>query len=73
MYYNDHNPPHFHAEYGNEFAEYSIDTLSVLEGELSKRAHALVLEWASVHRDELLTNWNNLRNQDSIIKIEPLD
>jgi hypothetical protein len=73
MYYNDHNPPHFYAEYGNEVAEYFIDTLGVLDGSLSKRAHALVLEWAFIHRNELMANWNNLRYQNSISKIEPLE
>ncbi len=46
MYFGDHNPPHFHAEYQGKQAEYSIGTLEVIAGEISKRANALVLEWA---------------------------
>jgi len=44
MYYNDHAPPHFHAEYGEHEALYVIDTFAVLRGNLPRRAHALVIE-----------------------------
>ncbi|MDW8327745.1 MAG: DUF4160 domain-containing protein [Anaerolineales bacterium] len=44
MYYNDHLPAHFHAEYGEHEAVYVIETLETLRGELPRRAHALVLE-----------------------------
>jgi hypothetical protein len=57
MYFKDHNPPHFYAEYQEFKAEYDISTLKILVGELPKRANALVLEWAFEHREELLENW----------------
>ncbi|MCT8342979.1 MULTISPECIES: DUF4160 domain-containing protein [Photorhabdus] len=38
MYYDDHNPPHFHAYYGEHEAIISIETLEVMEGSLPKRA-----------------------------------
>jgi len=47
--------------------------LKILFGSLPKRAHALVLEWASLHRDELMANWNLASAPDSLHKIEPLD
>ena len=50
MYFNDHPPPHFHAYYGEAEAVYTIQTLEVLEGGLPRRAHNLVLEWASASR-----------------------
>ena len=37
MYYNEHNPPHFHARYGDAQVEISIETLSVLAGKLPPR------------------------------------
>ncbi len=46
MYYNDHLPPHFHAEYSGDEAVYSIETLAVLQGQLPRRAHKMVVEWA---------------------------
>ena len=73
MYYNDHLPPHFHAEYGEFEAVYEIDTLDVLRGELPRRAHALVIEWASAHRSELRDNWARARGELPLQDIKPLD
>lgn len=57
MYWREHEPPHFHAHYGEFEALVGIETLAVLEGFLPRRALALVLEWASAHRAELQENW----------------
>jgi hypothetical protein len=32
MFYNDHFPPHFHAEYGEHEAVIDINTLAVIAG-----------------------------------------
>jgi hypothetical protein len=34
MYFNDHEPPHFHVRYGELRATFSIDALQVLDGQL---------------------------------------
>ena len=73
MFYNDHTPPHFHAEYGSDEAVYAIETLEVLRGGLPRRAHALVVEWATLHRHELKVNWDRARQQVPLADIEPLD
>jgi Domain of unknown function (DUF4160) len=73
MFFRDHNPPHFHAEYGDDEALIDIRTLDVIEGELPKRARILVSEWALDHKDELLENWNNARKPQELIPIKPLD
>jgi len=72
MYFQDHNPPHFHAEYQGASAEYGILTLEILGGKLPNRAHAMVLEWAVQHRDELVKNWELASVPETLIKIEPL-
>ena len=72
MYFSDHNPPHFHAEYQGEQAEYNINTLEVIAGKIPKRANALVLEWASIHRKELIVFWERAKIPSNIGKIEPL-
>ncbi|MFN6944944.1 MAG: DUF4160 domain-containing protein [Cytophagaceae bacterium] len=51
MYFSDHNPPHFHAQYEQYQAEYDIRSLDIIVGKLPNRAHALVLEWASNHKE----------------------
>ena len=72
MYHNDHNPPHFHAIYGDEQAQIGIHTLAVLDGRLSPRALGLVIEWASLHRDELIEDWEMARNHEPLLRIDPL-
>lgn len=73
MYFSDHNPPHFHARYGSDKAEYDIQTLEVLVGKLPKRANLLVIEWALEHRDELLQNWTKAIVPSELEKIKPLE
>ena len=53
MFYGDHAPPHFHAVYQGEEIKVNINTLEVMEGDMTRRAQALVLEWAVLHRTEL--------------------
>ena len=73
MFYNDHSPPHFHAEYGEYEAVYEIETIAVLRGQLPRRAHALVVEWTSLHRDELMEDWERARQNVPLRSIQPLD
>ena len=56
MYYDDHNPPHFHAIYGNAEAEVGLDPVSLLRGRFPRRALGMVLEWAATHQRKLLDN-----------------
>ncbi|RKY05952.1 MAG: DUF4160 domain-containing protein [Planctomycetota bacterium] len=72
VFYNEHNPPHFHARYGGEKASISIKDLCVMEGSLSPRALGLVMEWATQHKQELLHSWEQARNNQQPDKIEPL-
>lgn len=73
MYYNDHNPPHFHAEYAGDEATFSIDGLEILTGEVPRRARALIVEWASLHRAELVGDWDRARQGLQLEPIDPLD
>lgn len=57
MFFNEHAPPHFHAEYGEHRASINIRTLEVMEGKLPRRALELVLDWAELHQAELLEDW----------------
>ncbi|SFU15612.1 protein of unknown function [Algoriphagus locisalis] len=73
MFYNDHNPPHFHVIYQDDEALVDIKTLEILEGHLPKRAKTLAIEWAIEHRDELMNNWQKATDREPLDKIEPLD
>src|SRR5579883_3354841 len=73
MYFSDHEPPHFHAQYGEFEALVEIETLALLRGELPRRAMALVLEWAALHRQELRSDWERARTGTPVQPIAPLD
>ena len=72
MYWNDHNPPHFHAYYGGCEAAIVIDGFELMSGELPPRVLGLVIEWAELHHDELMDNWNSIRVTGNFRRIEPL-
>jgi hypothetical protein len=72
MYFNAPLLPHFHVKYNEYRASLEISTLSILDGEIPPRVHGLVTEWAELHWDELLSNWNTLRESGEYRKIEPL-
>lgn len=73
MFWNEHGVPHFHARYGDESASIDIRSLEVLEGKLSRRTLNLVLEWAKLHRNELLENWELCGQKLPPKKIAPLE
>jgi hypothetical protein len=73
MYWTDHPPPHFHARYAGDRIAIDITTLEVISGWLPPRALALTLEWASLHRDELLADWYLCRMKQTPKPIPPLD
>ena len=72
MYWAEHNPPHFHAEYNEFTAEIEISSLTVKKGKLPARILGMVIEWAELHQDELLENWNTLQTTRKYHKINPL-
>ena len=73
MFYNDHEPPHFHVGYGEFEALIEVNTLAVYRGELPRRALALVLEWAALHRDELRQDWQLAKAGQLPRSIDPLE
>ncbi len=71
--FNDHNPPHFHARYGDYEGIFDIQTLEMIEGDLPKTAKKLVRKWSSMHKIELLENWNLIKTGQNPINITPLE
>jgi hypothetical protein len=71
LFFQDHNPPHFHAEYGEQAALIDIRTLTVFSGRLPPRVLGLVIEWATLHRQELLDDWERARAQEALLRIPP--
>ncbi|HSU14968.1 DUF4160 domain-containing protein [Longimicrobium sp.] len=72
IFYRDHEPPHFHATYGGYEVTVGIVD-GVVEGRFPRRALGHVLEWLSLHRDELLANWERARARQPLEPIPPLE
>ncbi len=72
MYYSDHNPPHFHAEYGDFKALIDIQHGYVIKGALPSRQLKYVLAWCEMHQDELMQNWELAKDAQPLNKITPL-
>lgn len=72
MYFDDHPPPHFHAEYGEHEALIDLHALVVIGGRLPPRVLGLVVEWASQHQVQLLVLWERAVQRQSLYKLPPL-
>jgi hypothetical protein len=72
MYYNDHQPPHFHAQYGGNTAIIDILNAVVIKSALPKRQLKLVLAWTELHKDELMQNWELVKESKQPMDINPL-
>ncbi len=72
MYWDEHAPPHFHAIYGDFKATIDIRGLAINEGSLPRRASQLVLDWAELHQQELLEDWDLCQIKQHPKPIDPL-
>jgi hypothetical protein len=72
MYYDEHNPPHFHAEYNENKALIDIIEARVIKGSLPSRQLKLILAWCVIHQDELMQNWELSKLGLPLNKINPL-
>jgi len=72
MFYEDHNPPHFHVKYGEFEAIINILDFALIQGNIPPKAIALVMEWAALHKEELLEDWNLAIQGKPLKQIAPL-
>lgn len=72
MYYEDHNPPHFHAIYNDCKALIDIQNGCVFRGGLPTKQIKLVLAWCEIHRDELMKNWLLSKESSELMVIDAL-
>jgi hypothetical protein len=72
LFWNDHDPPHVHAEYGGSAAIIGISTFAVIDGDLPPRALGLTVEWATLRRTELLELWARAKLSLPLRRLDPL-
>ncbi|HUY34651.1 MAG TPA: DUF4160 domain-containing protein [Pirellulales bacterium] len=73
MYYDDHAPPHFHADYAEDELIVGISPITILKGKSSARVRSMTIEWAGLRQVDLLENWERARRGESMEPIPPLD
>lgn len=73
MYYNDHEPPHFHARYGDHEIRVNILSGEIMSGTFPVRARRHILEWLDLHKPALVENWDLAQNREPLRRIEPLE
>ena len=72
MFYQDHEPAHFHAVYGEYEIKVGIDD-GVVTGQFPRRALRHVLEWYELHKAELAENWKAAKERQPLNPIPPLE
>ena len=60
LFFDDHNPPHFHALFAEYEAVIEIKTLRILKGDLPRNKKQKILKWASLNEVELIEIWDGL-------------
>ncbi len=72
MLYDDHRPPHFHADYGGYRVTVEILT-GIVEGRFPRRALNALMEWYLLHKERLLEDWELAERHEPLKKIPPLE
>jgi hypothetical protein len=72
MFYREHGVAHFHAVYGEHEISVEVESGAV-HGSFPPRALRHVLEWAALHKAELLANWELAREGKPLNRIAPLE
>lgn len=73
MYYQEREPPHFHAEHRGQQAKCDFDGEVVAGYIRSANARKLIRQWALSRRPELELNWQKMKAGESLDRIEPLE
>lgn len=72
MNWADHQPPHIHAQFGEDKVIVSIDNFEILAGNLPNKQMKMLLGWVALHQEELLENWGLAMKKQELFGIEPL-
>jgi hypothetical protein len=73
MFFRDHSPPHFHAVYQEHDLMIGISPIRLLQGDAPARVKSMVLEWAALHQQELIDDWQRASTLQPPLPIAPLD
>jgi hypothetical protein len=72
MFYNEHEPLHFHAEHQGQRGKFDLTGRMVAGNIGSKTARRLIRQWAKEHEAEIRANWQRIKAGKPLEMIEPL-
>jgi hypothetical protein len=73
MFYREHEPAHFHAQYQGQEAKFDLDGTMIAGNIQSRTARRLIRKWASLHGKQLEANWRKMKAGRPLERIEPLE
>ena len=73
MYYREHEPAHFHAEYQSQQGKFDLSGHVIVGNIRSRIALRLIREWAEMRGPELGANWEHMRAGRPLERIPPLE
>lgn len=72
IFSDEHNPPHFHAKYGEFTISVEIES-GITKGNFPKKALNAVRKWLKIHKSEILEDWQLAVKGEPLKKIKPLE
>jgi hypothetical protein len=73
MFFNDHDPPHFHVRYQQFRARVRIEDGQIIDGRLPLRVTRLIVRWSALRREALMRNWIAARADERLERIEGIE
>ena len=73
MFFNDHDPPHFHVQYQGFRARVCITDGEIIDGRLPPTVARVLKEWTALRRDALMRNWQAARTDGTLERIAGLE
>lgn len=73
MFFNDHDPPHFHVRYQGFRARVLVADGTIIDGRLPPSAARILREWTVLRRNALMRNWIAARSDGPLEFIAGLD
>jgi uncharacterized protein DUF4160 len=73
MFFNDHDPPHFHVRYQGHRARVRISDGEVIGGRLPLTVARLLTEWTALRQEALMRNWRAARSDGQLERIGGLE
>ena len=70
MFFDDHAPPHFHAQYGSDEVIININALAVIAGKIPPRGMGLVMDLSMPEEIQLVEDlWDDIASHPELVPV----